>query len=180
MDEASLLEIGMLNAQHRKVLVEKSSELTVRWPRDLSANGVPRSIKKWLKELHLQQYLSNFEKNLYVHPERLLHLWNEELTTVLEIEPLGHRRRLLLAAARVPGNTFQRSFSVQVDKKEMDSNGTLPLREPNDLVSGVSSVMKTSWRHTPETLINGSVTYRAIVSSTIIYFLQLFLFNIYI
>jgi len=163
LDEPSLLEIGMLNAQHRKVLTEQCLRLAVPWPRDLSANGVPRSVGKWLQELHLDQYVSTFQKNFYLQPKRLLSLWNDELTTVLEIEPLGHRRRILMAASKVTGNKLQPRASSRIEKDE-EADGTLPLREPHDLVSGVSSALKTAWRHTPETLINGSVTYRAIVS----------------
>lgn len=55
-------------------------------------------------------------------------------------------------------------FENGVGADEMEDDGSLPLRDPNHLVSGVSSALKTAWRHSPETLIEGSVTYRAIVS----------------
>jgi len=169
LDEHSLLEIGMLSAQHRKLVAGNAIKLDVTWPSALERNGTPSSVDKWLQELHLDQYVVTFRKNLYQDPEKLLNLWNDELTTVLEIEPVGHRRRLLAASAKAAGIPFNFS-SPYVDDSESGpddaatSDGSLPLREPQDLVSGVSPAIKTAWRHAPETLIDGSVTYKALVN----------------
>ena len=160
----------MLNAQHRRTLIEECSKLEVSWPRAISADGIPVSVKKWLQELRLDQYIGTFEKNLYTDPERLTRLWNEELTIVHEIQSIGHRRRLLMAGSRCSGASRARSsVSPRLENgiDESQSEGSLPLRDPIDLVSGVSSALKTAWRHTPETLIDGSVNYRAIVNDLI-------------
>lgn len=108
-----------------------------------------------------------FRKNLYNDPTRLSKLCNDELITLLEIDALGHRRRLLAAAGRLP--SVNGSMSLSADELDLTDNeddlkgdGSLPLRDPNHLVSGVSSALKTAWRHSPETLIDGSVSYRAI------------------
>lgn len=183
----------MLNAQHRKIVSIHATKLEVSWPRALGTTGVPLAVEKWLQELHLDQYSTTFRKNLYTDPDRLLRLSNDELTTLLEIEPIGHRRRLLAASVRISpphiqvhypnhpagratGNSYSQHFENGVGiannmiephrhpLQRQDSDGSLSLRDPNDLVSGVSSALKTAWRHTPETLINGSVTYRAVVS----------------
>lgn len=196
------MEIGMLNAQHRKIVSIHASKLEVSWPRGLNAlTGVPLSVEKWLQELHLEQYAGHFRKNMYMTPDRLLRFSNDELITLLEIEPVGHRRRFLAASARIssiggssncnpagraagnnhyspyfenggigiannsPMDTIHQHQLLRSDGSA-DSDGSLPLRDPNDLVSGVSSALKTAWRHTPETLINGSVTYKAVVSIT--------------
>ncbi len=157
----------MLNAQHRRSLIEEGSKLSVSWPRSINSEGIPTSIQKWLEELHLEQYIPNFTKNMYTDPARLVRLWNDELTTVLEIQELGHRRRLLLAGCRGSSAAGRPRSSnsprLENGTDESESEGSLPLRDPVDLVSGVSSALKTAWRHTPETLIDGSVTYRAIV-----------------
>lgn len=150
------------------MVASQANKLPVSWPGSITSEGIPVSVEKWLQELHLQQYLKNFKKNLYTEPQRLLRLWNDELTTVLEIEALGHRRRLIEAGLKVSGVSSRSSsrlssssprFSNGID--DLQSDGSLPLRDPNHLVSGVSSALKTAWRHTPETLIDGSVTYKA-------------------
>ena len=156
-------------------MVDAASKLDVSWPRAIEANGIPVCVEKWLQELHVDQYTDTFRKNLYVDPERLLKLWNDELTTVLDINLLGHRRRILAASKRAAGlrrttNSPRLENGTEID--ETQSDGSLPLRDPKDLVSGVSSALKTAWRHTPETLINGSITYKAIVMT---FFLNLVL-----
>lgn len=205
LEENSLLEIGMLNAQHRKIVSLHAQKLEVSWPRALDpSSGIPLSVEKWLQELHLDHYLPIFRKNRYNDPERLLRLSNDELTTLIEIEPVGHRRRILAASVRISnfggatggtglnadGRTTAHYISSQAFGNggigisnssaamsalqhhqllqggavvaDPESDGSLPLRDPNFLVSGVSSALKTAWRHTPETLINGSVTYQAV------------------
>ena len=156
----------MLNAVHRTMVAEQAHKLPVSWPRSITAEGVPTSVEKWLAELRLEQYAETFRKHLYSQPERLLQLWHDELITVLEIDALGHRRRLVEAGLKVSGASRTPSrlssssprFSNGIDEP---GDGSLPLRDPNHLVSGVSSALKTAWRHQPETLIDGSVTYRA-------------------
>jgi hypothetical protein len=92
------------------------------------------------------------------------------LITLLEIDLIGHRRRMLAASRRIVKGRSPRfenggSSSSGVGTDEVEDDGSLPLRDPNHLVSGVSSALKTAWRHSPETLIDGSVTYRALVSN---------------
>lgn len=155
MDENSLLEVGILNAQHRKIVAGHASKLEVKWP------PVAKSVGEWLHSLHLGKYVETFRKNFYTDVTKLSTLCNDELVTLLEIEALGHRRRLLGAAGKLP------KLSPRVEngtEDEVTDDGSLPLRDPNHLVSGVSSALKTAWRHSPETLIDGSVTYKAIVS----------------
>jgi len=168
LDEISLLEIGVLNAQHRKILAASANKLEVTWPRSIRSDEMPLSVEQWLKDLHLDRYIGNFKKNMYTDPDRLLRLCNDELITLLEIDLVGHRRRILVASSKIT-KIQQNCTSTNSTRFEngiaMDGiDGSLPLRDPNHLVSGVSSALKTAWRHAPETLIDGSVTYKAVVS----------------
>lgn len=196
MDETCLLEIGMLNAQHRKIVAARAHLTDVKWPPRVE--GIPKlqpgcetpaSVDQWLKDLHLEKYVPTFRKNMYRDPTRLAKLCNDELITLLEIDLLGHRRRILAAANRIlvsngvggrgggGGGGINRNGSCGIQTTSSSSrfengvgvdeleDGSLPLRDPNHLVSGVSSALKTAWRHSPETLIDGSVTYKAIVSN---------------
>jgi hypothetical protein len=201
MDETSLLEIGILNAQHRKIMAGTALKLEVPWPRSIQPDDMPVSVGEWLEDLHLDRYVDSFRKNMYIHPDRLLRLCNDELVTLLEIELVGHRRRILLASSKITKPQHQaigsssssgptttttsficgasRGYSTNCSSSSTrfenglgmeselgDDDGSLPLRDANSLVSGVSSALKTAWRHAPETLIDGSVTYKAIVSLT--------------
>ena len=44
-------------------------------------------------------YLDTFEKNLFTSMERVCKIWDDELTSILDIEKIGHRKRILLSVA---------------------------------------------------------------------------------
>ena len=50
-----------------------------------------------MKSIKLDQYLTNFRENLMTEMERIIDIWDEELVSILEIEKLGHRKRILLS-----------------------------------------------------------------------------------
>lgn len=45
----------------------------------------------------------------------------------------------------------------------------LEIRAPSELLLGVPSALRTQWRHTPYTLLNGSVAYSAFVSKEVLF-----------
>lgn len=47
----------------------------------------------------LDIYQDTFRKHLYADMERVRRIWEVELTAVLEIERVGHRRRILASVA---------------------------------------------------------------------------------
>ena len=58
------------------------------------------SVEEWLDSLSLKKlYLETFEKNLFTCMEKVCKIWDDELTSILDIEKIGHRKRILLSVA---------------------------------------------------------------------------------
>ena len=57
------------------------------------------SVGSWLETIDLMSYKVNFETNLYTDMERVTAIWDDELTSILDIEKIGHRKRILLSLA---------------------------------------------------------------------------------
>ena len=47
----------------------------------------------------LEVYMQNFQANLYNEMDRVIAIWDDELTSSLDIEKIGHRKRILLSLA---------------------------------------------------------------------------------
>ena len=47
----------------------------------------------------LEVYMQNFQANLYNEMDRVIAIWDDELTSILDIEKIGHRKRILLSLA---------------------------------------------------------------------------------
>ncbi|EDW43328.1 ankyrin repeat and SAM domain-containing protein 1A [Drosophila sechellia] len=59
------------------------------------------TLQQWLNTISLPEYLEFFNKHLYNTIESVCGVWDVELQTVLEINKLGHRRRILQSLAYI-------------------------------------------------------------------------------
>ncbi|XP_070505854.1 ankyrin repeat and sterile alpha motif domain-containing protein 1B-like isoform X2 [Chironomus tepperi] len=50
---------------------------------------------QWLASIHLDEYVDVFKKHLYIDMEKIYTIWDIELQAVLEINKIGHRKRIL-------------------------------------------------------------------------------------
>ena len=57
------------------------------------------TLEKWLESLGLKGYVGTFETNLFTEMDRVAAIWDDELTSILDIEKIGHRKRILLSLA---------------------------------------------------------------------------------
>lgn len=57
------------------------------------------SVDNWLARIHLSQYGETFSKHLYLDMERIKRIWDVELSAVLDIEKVGHRKRILASVS---------------------------------------------------------------------------------
>ena len=63
-------------------------------------NGNSLTVGEWLSSLSLDgEYTKTFEANLYTGMDRVIAIWDDELTSILDIEKIGHRKRILLSLA---------------------------------------------------------------------------------
>ena len=59
-----------------------------------------KGVDEWLESLNLKDaYLETFTKNLFTSMEKVSKIWDDELTSILDIDKIGHRKRILLSVA---------------------------------------------------------------------------------
>ena len=59
-----------------------------------------KGVDEWLEYLNLKElYFETFERNLFTSMEKVSTIWDDELTSILDIEKIGHRKRILLSVA---------------------------------------------------------------------------------
>ncbi|XP_011299821.1 ankyrin repeat and SAM domain-containing protein 1A isoform X3 [Fopius arisanus] len=92
LEESDLKEMGITSDKDRAVIMNASVLLPKRVDKHTSS---PRIVDEWLKMIHLDNYIETFKKHLYTDMERVRRVWEVELTTVLEIQKPGHRKRIL-------------------------------------------------------------------------------------
>ena len=54
----------------------------------------------WLESINLKEmYSATFHNNFFTSMEKVSKIWDDELTSILDIDKIGHRRRILLSVA---------------------------------------------------------------------------------
>lgn len=111
IEDQDLQEIGIKDEKHRRQIIEAAKSLPKVKP--ISADNMPSSVEEWLRSLHLIEYYDTFISHKYDRMERVQHLWEVELSTVLDIGTIGYRKRLLasLGEKQVPEMTNRNSRS---------------------------------------------------------------------
>lgn len=92
MEDTDLLEIGIKDGLERGRILEAAEKLPK--VKQLEAN-VKYTVEEWLKSLKLTEYSKVFHENGFTDMERVKKIWEVELNAVLEINKLGHRKRIL-------------------------------------------------------------------------------------
>ncbi|KPM10109.1 ankyrin repeat domain containing protein 32 [Sarcoptes scabiei] len=95
MDDNDLIEIGIIQASHRELILKAAQKLPYQTPRLTRAQIDRLSISDWLGQLHLKQYVNLFHQNRLTELREIKNVWEIELETMLEIDKIGHRRRIL-------------------------------------------------------------------------------------
>lgn len=57
------------------------------------------TVDQWLRRIRLECYSETFSKHLYLDMDRIRRIWDVELSAVLEIEKIGHRKRILASVS---------------------------------------------------------------------------------
>lgn len=93
MEASDLSEIGIKNDQHVTKIISSARKLFPKLK--LLDKKVEVTVEDWLKTLHLQEYLERFLENGFDDMARVRKVWEVELQAVLEINKVGHRKRIL-------------------------------------------------------------------------------------
>ncbi|KAM9320208.1 ankyrin repeat and SAM domain-containing protein 1A [Gastrophryne carolinensis] len=97
LEDQDLLDIGIIDVEHRRRLLQASHFLPKPFPLSWE-----QSVTSWLRALSLQQYASSFLSSGYTSMETLRSLWELEIVNVLKVNLLGHRKRILASLAERP------------------------------------------------------------------------------
>jgi len=134
MTKEDLNEIGIEDTKDCSVLIESLKDRENLF--DFDTNGEPRKslvnlkLEEWLKKLNLEQYFTNFHANLITDMDRIINIWDEELLSILEIDRVGHRKRILLSVAG-PKGLRKRSGKVKVEtiRKKSQEKDKIKVKE---------------------------------------------------
>lgn len=103
--------MGISSELERQIILDSVKQLPLKI-HDLVSNvcnnnNEQNTVKLWLKKISLDQYFETFIKHLYHDMERVKRIWDVELSAVLDIEKIGHRKRILASVSSgehiVPG-----------------------------------------------------------------------------
>uniref|UniRef100_A0A2R5L4L3 Putative cask-interacting adaptor protein caskin n=1 Tax=Ornithodoros turicata TaxID=34597 RepID=A0A2R5L4L3_9ACAR len=109
IEDQDLKEIGVSNAEHRRVIVSSSAECLPRVP----VVGLNDTLDSWLSSISMECYVDCFRKNGFTDVERCKKIWEVELNTVLEITKPGHQKRIIASLG-------DRSSTRILDLKDLD------------------------------------------------------------
>ncbi|XP_046569449.1 ankyrin repeat and SAM domain-containing protein 1A-like isoform X4 [Haliotis rubra] len=123
MEEQDLESIGITDTEHRTKLLKAANSLPKLEPIGRSLRDqakLPPSVEEWLKSLRLEQYLDTFNNHKYNTMERVVKVWELELTSVLDITSIGHRKRILASLGDRPApERINSSSSPNIIKKTL-------------------------------------------------------------
>ena len=136
MDDASLLEIGVCDGEHRRRLVEGAAQLTT--PLEKMKSSPPSELEDWLHLLRLDHYADLFRKNCFDDMERIRRVWEVELTTVIEIHLLGHLRRILVSL----GDNSRANGPIQLSGTQPRTAASSNINNQEDLKDLTSDLQK--------------------------------------
>ncbi|KAF5274293.1 hypothetical protein FQR65_LT04411 [Abscondita terminalis] len=104
LEESDLKEMGIVSELERQLILDSCKRLPLKANDQTfyNNNNVEEqldSVEQWLRRIHLEQYAETFAKHLYHDMGRIKRIWDVELSAVLEIEKIGHRKRILASVS---------------------------------------------------------------------------------
>jgi hypothetical protein len=113
-----LIRCGVSSAEETSKIKESIKTLPAKW-RKVGSNGeaLPESVQSWLKTIKLEHYAETFQKHLYSDFQKVMRIWDAELTTVLDIEKIGHRRRILASVGNEAALSAELETNIETTTK---------------------------------------------------------------
>ncbi|KAJ8943205.1 hypothetical protein NQ318_016718 [Aromia moschata] len=103
IEENDLKEMGITSELERQIILDSVKQLPLKIHDQLkhmcNNNNEQSTVKVWLKKISLDHYYETFVKHLYHDMERVKRIWDVELSAVLDIEKVGHRKRILASVS---------------------------------------------------------------------------------
>ncbi|XP_059061137.1 uncharacterized protein LOC131854026 [Achroia grisella] len=128
LDENDLREMGIEENDRHKI-VESSKQLPLKIAEisnNHNNNNISKnqneSVEEWLRNINLEQYNDTFRKHLYVDMDRVKRIWEVELTAVLEIQKVGHRKRILASVSGEQNGPANNMEDINADLNTLKNN----------------------------------------------------------
>lgn len=104
LEESDLKEMGIASEIERQTILDACKHLPNIISEQSASNNNNNNdqtdtVDNWLKRIHLEQYSETFSKHLYHDMARIKRIWDVELSAVLDIEKIGHRKRILASVS---------------------------------------------------------------------------------
>ncbi|XP_072386114.1 ankyrin repeat and sterile alpha motif domain-containing protein 1B-like isoform X2 [Diabrotica undecimpunctata] len=103
MEESDLKDMGITSELERQIILDSikslPSKVTDSSLNVCNNNNEQNTVRSWLIRISLEQYYETFVKHLYHDMERVKRIWDVELSAVLDIEKVGHRKRILVSVS---------------------------------------------------------------------------------
>lgn len=102
LEESDLKEMGIVSELERQLILDACKRLPLKVNEQTLYNNNnvdEQNVEQWLRRIHLDQYAETFAKHLYHDMDRIKRIWDVELSAVLEIEKVGHRKRILASVS---------------------------------------------------------------------------------
>ena len=95
--------MGITSELERQIILDAVKRLPLKIHNQTISNNnnnnEQNSVQSWLNRIHLDQYYDTFNKHLYHDMERIKRIWDVELSAVLDIDKIGHRKRILASVS---------------------------------------------------------------------------------
>uniref|UniRef100_A0A6P7EXA3 Ankyrin repeat and SAM domain-containing protein 1A-like isoform X2 n=1 Tax=Diabrotica virgifera virgifera TaxID=50390 RepID=A0A6P7EXA3_DIAVI len=103
MEESDLKDMGITSELERQIILDSIKSLPSKVSDSslnvCNNNNEQNTVRSWLVRISLEQYYETFVKHLYHDMERVKRIWDVELSAVLDIEKVGHRKRILVSVS---------------------------------------------------------------------------------
>lgn len=112
MSDEDLNQIGIRNAAHRQIILTEALKLPAcfKLSKIHLTSHCRMTVKEWLTKLDLVQYLDNFLRHKINDLSKIVSIWDVELENMLEIDKLGHRKRILYSLSDLNENNEIRTI----------------------------------------------------------------------
>ncbi|XP_017953516.1 ankyrin repeat and SAM domain-containing protein 1A [Drosophila navojoa] len=108
------------------------------------------TLQQWLHSIALPEYLEFFNKHLYNTIDSVCGVWDVELQTVLEINKLGHRRRILQSLAFI--RQMRESKSQKTPLAENNGTNKMTTNGNKEALAGTATTATTGTTTQPTTI----------------------------
>lgn len=105
LEDSDLKDMGITSEAERHTITDACRQLpnkiSDQFANNNNNNNSDQSdtVDNWLKRIRLEQYSETFAKHLYHDMARIRRIWDVELSAVLDIEKIGHRKRILASVS---------------------------------------------------------------------------------